>query len=214
MIKCCCVPSGDAELGLEQPPKYRGCATLPLLRNWVAPLKAPKEPAAASVGCDAEGLWFYVRAEDSHIFTTAVADNEMLWQLGDVVELFVKPGRDRSDYWEIHIAPSGLIMDIHIPSRAELMEKRVSWEEVIAPDSHTRKRVKAMPEQGVWAVEACVPWSAFGPASSPASGAVWQFAVCRYNYTGDLEDPELSSTAPYTELGFHRYEEYHDLQFA
>jgi hypothetical protein len=42
---------------------------------------------------------------------------------------------------------------------------------------------------------------------------VWQFAVCRYNYHGTLQDPELSSTAALTKCAFHRYEEYHDLLF-
>ena len=50
--------------------------------------------------------------------------------------------------------------------------------------------------------------------SIPAPETVWQFAVCRYNYSGDLESLELSATAHFTELDFHRYEEYTDLIFS
>jgi hypothetical protein len=42
---------------------------------------------------------------------------------------------------------------------------------------------------------------------------VWQVAVCRYNCTGDLETRELSSTAAFTQPGFHRWEEFTDLIF-
>ena len=38
-------------------------------------------------------------------------------------------------------------------------------------------------------------------------------AVCRYNYTGSLEDPEHSSTAHLTTLGFHQWEDYTRLVF-
>jgi hypothetical protein len=53
----------------------------------------------------------------------------------------------------------------------------------------------------------------FGREVVPSPGTVWQFAVCRYNYSSNLEGLELSSTARLTELDFHRYEEYTELVF-
>jgi hypothetical protein len=104
-----------------------------------------------------------------------------------------------------------LIMDIYIPDREKFMGGEITWEQVIAPDSHTRKYVHV--GAGHWAVEACVPWQAFGAEGIPAQGTAWQIAACRYNCTGGLENPELSSTAAFTQASFHRYEEYTQLVF-
>jgi hypothetical protein len=65
-----------------------------------------------------------------------------MWTLGDVAEFFVKPGVERSDYWELHVTPNDFIMDIHIPDRAKLQSGRISWDEVIAPNSGANKRVE------------------------------------------------------------------------
>ena len=44
-------------------------------------------------------------------------------------------------------------------------------------------------------------------------GAKWRFALCRYDYSATLDNPELSSTAPLTQPSFHRYEDYGALTF-
>jgi hypothetical protein len=207
--------SGDIDdFGTRHPQKYSGCNAIELVRWWEGPDQLPQEKAVAYVGGSAAGLCFYVWLEDHIIYTEAREDNERIWTLGDTAEFFIKPGIDRDDYWEIHISPNGFIMDIHIPSRAKFTEGIIIWEEVIAADSASTKRVQVGDGEKQWAVELCVPWAAFGLEGAPAAGTVWQFAVCRYNYPGKLEDPEHSSTAHFTEPGYHRYEEYTDLVFA
>lgn len=204
----CPAVSGDAgDLAASPPAKYAACPRLPLRRHWEAAL--PREAGSARIGAAAEGLSFYVDFQDSDIFSTATADQQRMWTLGDVAELFIKPGTARPDYWEIHVTPNDFLMDIHIPDRQRFTSGEVTWEQVIAPSSHTRKRVLVMP--GRWVAEIVVPWAAFGLAGRPTRGTVWQVAVCRYNYNGGLTDPEHSSTAPLTVPGYHRYEEYTDL---
>ncbi len=202
-IPCARVSDADAELGSEHPQKYRDAAKLTLGQFW--------QGADAFIGASETGLCFYIYMRDSDIFSRATADNQKMWTLGDVAELFVKPGGERSDYWEIHVTPNDFIMDIYIPEREQLMGGKISWEEVLAPDSHTRKRVHV--GDGSWAVEACVPWSAFDVEGLPPAGSEWKIAVCRYNCTGDLENQELSSTASFSEASFHRHEEYTTLVF-
>ena len=174
----------------------------------------PDESGLSYVGYSSDGLCFYACLEDSNIYTQARNDNEKLWTLGDVVEFFVKPGETREDYWEIHISPNDPIMDIHIPLRDKYMNNVISWDKVVAADSGSTKRVQVIAAENTWAVEVCIPWAAFGYETVPVSGTVWQFAVCRYNYSGNLENLELSATAHFTELDFHRYEEYTDLIFS
>jgi hypothetical protein len=202
------------DFGAEHPEKYRASEPLQLMQWWEDAGHMPDESGVSYVGYSSDGLCFYACLEDSNIYTQARSDNEKLWTLGDVVEFFVKPGETREDYWEIHISPNDLIMDIHIPSRDKYMNNVISWNKVVAADSGSTKRVQVIAAENTWAVEVCIPWAAFGYETVPVSGTVWQFAVCRYNYSGNLENLELSATAHFTELDFHRYEEYTDLIFS
>ncbi len=213
-VPCRKVSGAISDFGAEHPHKYGACDSIELLRWWKGPGQVPQERGLAYVGCSDAGLCFYAWLEDRSIYTEAREDNERMWTLGDTAEFFIKPGEDREDYWEIHITPNDLIMDIHIPSRQKFTEGVITWDEVIAPDSGSTRRVEVAEGENAWAVELCVPWAAFGLEEVPEAGSVWQFAVCRYNYPGVLEDPEHSSTAHFTEPGFHRYEEFTDLVFA
>ena len=202
------------DFGVEQPGKYRASEPLPLMQWWRGAGHMPDEGGLSYVGFNSDGLCFYACLEDSDIYTQARSDNEKLWTLGDVVEFFVKPGENRDDYWEIHVSPSDLIMDIHIPSRDKYVSGAISWDNVVTADSGSTKRVQVIAAENTWAVELCIPWAAFGHGTVPTPGTVWQFAVCRYNYSGNLENLELSATAHFTELDFHSYEEYADLIFS
>jgi len=202
---------GPADLATDPPEKYANCRSLPLRQHWSGVEALPQEAGVARIGVTPTGLSVQVRYEDSDIFSTATANQQRMWQLGDVVEVFVKPGLDRSDYWEVHVTPNDFLMDLHIPSRAGMQSGEHTWEDIISPESGTA--YQALVADGWWSAELTIPWSAFGVTGIPAPGTTWQFAVCRYNYNGGLEDPELSSTAPLTKRSFHLYEDYTDLVF-
>ena len=210
-IPCPRVAGSVSDFGAEHPEKYHDCTPLPLRRHWLAPDAMPVEGGVALVGAAAEGLSFYTRYVDSDIFSTATADDQKMWTLGDVAEVFVKPGVNRNDYWELHVTPNDFIMDIHIPDRARFQAGKITWNDVIAPSSGATRRTGVF--DGHWCVELCVPWSAFDCPDIPAAGATWQFAVCRYNYNGGLDNPEHSSTAPLTNSSFHHYEDFDALAF-
>ena len=211
-IVCTKVSGKVHDFGVERPKKSGACEPLRLMQWWKGSGCLPEEGGAGYVGYGTQGLWFYVWLDDTSIYTQARRDNEKLWELGDAVEFFVKPGEGREDYWEVHVAPNDLIMDIHIPSRDAYFGDAVSWEDVIVADSGSTKQVAVRAAENRWAVELCIPWQAFGCESVPASGSVWQIAVCRYNYS-EAGNLELSSTAHLAELNFHRYEEHTDLIF-
>ena len=141
-----------AQLGSKCPTKYASCAPQPFLQNWVEAGKLPAEGGVGYVGCTAKSLCVYAHFDDSHIFSTAQADQEKMWTLGDVFEVFVKPGAERTDYWEVHVTPNDFLMDIHIPDR----DKPYTWAEAVAPGTGATKLVKVM--TGSWAVELCIPW--------------------------------------------------------
>ena len=200
-----------ADLATDPPSKYADCQPLPLRQHWSGAEGLPREAGVARLGATPAGLSVHVRYEDSDIFSTATANQQRMWTLGDVVEVFVKPGLERSDYWEVHMTPNDFLMDLHIPSRAGMRSGEHTWEDIITPESGTV--YQTMVADGSWSAELTIPWSAFGQEGVPSSGTTWQVAVCRYNYNGGLEGPELSSTAPLTVRSFHLYEDYTDLVF-
>lgn len=214
IVDCLAAEITVSGFGQECPAAYSELTPLPLRQSWLGPESMPQERAVAYPFRTQEGLAFYVWMQDTCIFTEARKHNEKMWQLGDVVEFFVKPGADRADYWEIHLTPNNLIMDIHIPSREGLLGGSIPWDQVIAADSGASTTVVCNPALTSWAAGICIPWKAFGSPLPPPSGTLWQAAVCRYNSPGTLEEePELSSTALLQGRGFHRYEDYHLLRF-
>jgi hypothetical protein len=213
-IQCKTVSGAMGDFGGAQPDKYAGCTPLQFRQGWVGPLAAPQEGGVAYVGRALEGLCFYTCLQDSDIFSRATADDQKMWTLGDVVEFFVKPGRERSDYWEIHLTPNGHIMDLYIEERGAFLQGgAAAFARALSHRSQSKFEVTTFPDQRKWAAQICIPWKAFGAQGAPPAASTWQFAVCRYNCSGGLENPELSSVAPFTIKSFHRYEEFLDLVF-
>ena len=206
------LPDGN-DFGSKTPAAYANAEALPFMQNWVAPGQKPNEGGAAYVGRTDTALCFYVWLEDGSIYTTATENNQQLWTLGDAAEFFIKPGEDRPDYWEIHVSPNDLLMDIHLPGREAMRTGKFTWDHLIAADSASWKRVATYPTDGYWVVELRIPWTTFGYEQAPTPGTTWQYSVSRYNYTGDLEHVEHSAMSPITELNFHQYEHFVSVTF-
>ena len=180
---------------------------LELCQSWSNSM--PQDAGTAYVGHSKEGLRFYTHFEDSFQFTTATENNQRLFELGSVVEFFIVPEHSNT-YWEIHLSPNNLIMDIKIPDNAKLLAHELNWDDLICHSSQATYTVVCNEES--WATEITIPWKTFERAGIP-TGEMWRFAVCRYNYRGDLEHLEYSATAPFTKLSYHQLPQYHQLQF-
>jgi hypothetical protein len=202
-----CVATGLDRDGGPQPSVYAGIEPLPLVQHWCGGM--PREQGHAFAAHDREGIRFYAWFEEAQPFTTATANNQKLYLLGSVAEFFIHP-QGSSVYWELHLAPNGLIMALRIPDRDGLLAGTCGWDELTAVDPRARYRVVAGAD--AWSAELHVPWATFARPSIPV-GEDWGFAVCRYNYPGVLANPELSATAPFARLSFHRLEDYHRLTF-
>jgi hypothetical protein len=97
--------------------------------------------------------------------------------------------------------------------------RTANWDEIEGGSGATKQVTRT--ERG-WAVDLRVPWSAFGLSAPPPAGDTWRVNVGRYNAVssqqlrpnGTIEGAcENSSSAPLTEGGFHRYEEFNTLVF-
>lgn len=181
-------------------------------------LKHPKRAGGytqARLLWDDENLYYAADMYDANLFTYGTRRNDRLWE-GDVFELFFKPREDGPRYYEFQVNPKSLILELPFPRRGH------SFDELAAGPAlgmEVAVRLKGTPDdfsdqdEG-WSVEGKVPWKVFqATGGRPAPGAVWRFALCRYDYGPPGTKPLLFSCAPLTVGSFHRYEDYSRLRF-
>ncbi len=164
---------------------------------------------------DNDALYFAATLTDTELRSFGTKRNDTLWN-GDVFELFFKPSESREAYYEFQVNPRSVILELPFSRRGDdfvtLAAKPALGMNAVAttdgtvdhPGDHDRG----------WAVEGRIPWSAFAPTGGrPLSGAIWRFALCRYDYGPEGTRPVLTSSAPLRRSNFHRYEDYGRLRF-
>ena len=154
--------------------------------------------------------------EDQDLFALEKEPNGHTWE-DDVFELFFKPSPTRLGYYEFQVNALNTPLEMYLPSRGAGGYRRFAPLGKLGMESVVKLRGTlnnpADRDKG-WIVEGRIPWSAFKAAGGrPKPGDKWKFALCRYDYSVALEQPELSSTAPLTVPNFHHYEDYGELTF-
>ena len=184
---------------------------------WKGTDPGPAHATRARLLWDRDGLYFAAELTDADVRAFGTRRNDHLWN-GDVFELFFKPSRDRPAYYEFQVNPRSVLFEAAFTARSRPTE---SFATSPARGMVAVARVRGTLDQpgdsdGGWTVEEKIPWSAFGPTDSrPEPGASWSFALCRYDYFGPDKTPPIQvSSAPLTQLNFHRFEDYGLLRFA
>jgi hypothetical protein len=164
---------------------------------------------------DNDALYYSATMTDAELRAFGTKRNDHLWE-GDVFELFFKPSADRPAYYEFQVNPRSVILELAFPQRGFDFNKLAA----APPMGHQAVAVVdgTLDQPGDrdrgWSVEGKIPWTAFAPTGGrPAPGAVWLFALCRYDYGPEGTTPVTMSSAPLTQLNFHRYEDYGRLTF-
>ena len=185
---------------------------LELLQHWTAEGQRPAQRGWGWVAYADDGLHMGTDFEEKDPFTSAERDGQRLFELGSVAEFFVHPDQSRcGEYWEIHVTPNNKMTDVKVQDRDEFLSGKESYETARSFSSGVKHMAEARADG--WVAQVIIPWEAFGLMEAPKEGAKWGFSICRYNYPGKLEDPELSSTTAHTKLSYHRIEEFRVLQF-
>lgn len=182
---------------------FAGAPVLPFGQAWREEPEPGFRGGRVRLGWNAEGLWVLAEMEDDLVFTQATADNQPLWTLGDVFEIFV---RDLSgeEYFELHTAPTGHRLSLRLPSGrtiADLREGRAVLEDMIMKEPAFRSRV--FRTDCGWGVLACV---------MAVKGRALRASFGRYDYRNADAEPVLSSSSAHKEADYHRQEEWRDFQ--
>ena len=207
---------GVAEEGVWQHAQLIDDFYLPWLR---------KEPRPAITATRARLLWdrqyiyYFADMDDQDLFADIKEHDGQTWN-NDVFELFFKPADDKPGYYEFHTSAAGTVMDMFIPQRGDDIFKRYKGDGEFHITAKVQRRGTLNARQDTdkgWSVEGRVPWIDFlRSGGRPNVDEEWKFALCRYDYSVDSEEPELSTCAPLSSkdrADFHRYEDYATLRF-
>ena len=165
---------------------------------------------------DRQFLYFFAELEDHDLFADVIEHDGRTWE-NDVFEIFLKPSRQASGYYEFQVNAAGTEMDMFLPDRTSggydlfRSSNNFHWKTHVRRDGTLNRRDD---RDNSWTVEGKIPWLDLMPTGGrPELDEVWQVALCRYDYTQGQPE-ELSSSAGLTRPDFHHHADYSNLRFA
>ena len=202
--------------GSDNDPAWTHATVIDQFRIPASAMPTPQTATRARLLWDRQYLYFFAELEDHDLFADVTEHDGKTWN-NDVFEIFLKPSRNGSGYYEFQVNAAGTEMDMFLPDQtsggfeAHKSSNKFHWKTQVRRNGTLNQRDD---RDQSWTVEGRIPWLDLMPTGGrPDIDEIWQLALCRYDYTLNKE-PELSSCAPLTKLDFHRYDDYSSLRFA
>jgi hypothetical protein len=192
---------------------FQGAPVCPLRQAWRAEPEPNFQPAIVRTGWRGRALFVFAELTGARATTSASRSNERLWELGDVLEIFLRPD-GQTAYSEFQIAPNNLQLQLRYAGVETLAQARrtnsiaAALVQKINFKSHAWTRLDA----GCWHVLAEIPAETVLDVPGPLPGTAWHFSFCRYDYTRGPQ-PVISASAPLSRPDFHRQQEWGILRF-
>ena len=193
---------------------FQGLPGLPLQQSWRTEPEPDFAPGTVWTGWRNNILMMFAELEDADISTRASHPNERLWELGDTLEIFLRP-RSQPAYVELQIAPNNQRLQLNFADEHALdwSRKSGSLENALVRDITFASHTWVQPENRQWYVLAQIPISVVCNYSGLLTGSIWHFSCCRYDYTRGRSEPVISSTSAFSRPDFHRRSEWGTMQF-
>lgn len=181
---------------------------------WLREPDVDFTPATVRTGWRDNTLLVFAELEDADIFTVATAPNQRMWELGDVLEIFLSP-EDATRYVEFHVTPNNFHFQLCTPDNATLcrVQAENKLHHLLLPDGVFQSRVWVQAAKKKWFVFAEIPVAVVCDSETQLTGARWKFSFSRYDYVRGRPRPICSSTSPHAKLDYHRREEWGTLIF-
>lgn len=205
------------EVATELQAVFAAFQTAPACRLQQAWLPKPEPrfaPGTVRLGWRDDTLHVLAELHDRDIFTFARHHNERLWELGDTLEIFLRP-QNQAAYGEFHIAPNNLRLQLRFADASDVEQARKdgSFAARLVQASGFNSRTWVRPDLGRWYAFAQIPAASVIGAPAPLPGSEWRFSCCRYDYTRGFPEPVISSISTHSLPDFHRLEEWGTLRF-
>jgi len=175
-----------------------------------------RSPTRAKILWDRDYIYFWALLEDSDLQSTVKERDGKTWE-DDVFEVFLKPSLSHSGYYEFHVTPGNVQMDLFIPQRAAnaysmyRSADSFDFKSAVRLDGTLENRSDV--DRG-WEIEVAVAWKDFQPTGGrPEPGERWTFSLCRYDFSSVKSEPHLTSIAPLKRKSFHDFEQFLPIEF-
>jgi len=192
---------------------FQDAPSLALGQAWLEKPEENFRHGTVQTGWHADAIVILAKLNDDVIFTKASGDNQHLWTLGDVFEIFIKDA-SREEYLELHIAPNGHRLQLRFPSGETIKQVRnreLKLEDCMVDQPLFDFSARIVP--GGWEVWARIPVASLGSPAESAGGMSVFASFSRYDYADEKAPAVLSSTSAHTELNYHRQQEWKKLTF-
>lgn len=166
------------------------------------------------LGLRSDSLLVLATLDDDDLFTAATGDHQRMWELGDVLEIFLCDS-SREDYIEMHVTPNGRRTQLRFPNAAATPQIRRDGRDPIATFGvfepifdFTLRATSAG-----WQVFASIPFTSITPGGVPE---IILASFSRFDASPANPSRVLSSTSPHPgeDLDFHRRQDWTPLKIA
>lgn len=174
-------------------------------------LRGPQDqfkPASVRLGWNNGHLLVLATMQDIDVYTRVTADNQDLWDLGDVFEIFMRDSATE-EYFELHTSPTGHRLQLKFQSAQNILDLRDGvdkLENFVMTEDILFSQVRTTTEG--WQALCVVKWPYPDMAGRAAT-----ISLSRYDYTQGQEEPVLSSTSLHQVVNYHRQEEWTPIVF-
>lgn len=188
-----------------------GCV---MRQSWLEQPEPDFTQAVVRVGWRDDALLVFAELDDSDIFTRATTHNQRMWELGDVLEIFLSPENSAS-YVEFHVTPNNFRLQLRFPDTPTMRraQSENKFDHLMLPDGVFVSRTWTQPETKQWFVLAEIPAAPVCGANKSLPGTNWRFSFSRYDEVRGRPEPIISSTSPHAKPDFHRREEWGTMFF-
>ncbi len=181
-------------------------SVFPLGQPWSESLEPGFRPGEIRLSWKPEALIVEANLTDDEVFNQATRDNQRMWELGDVFEIFLMI-EGRKDYIELHVTPQNHRLHLHFPGvggRPTPGAEPFPFEKMLTSPPSFRSTTRKT-EKG-WAVSAAIPPAVLG-LKNFENGQVLRVSFCRYDAATN-RPPVLSTSSPHSQIAFHRPDEW------
>jgi hypothetical protein len=189
--------------------------TLTLSRAASAAGPALQEQGRVRFAWDATNFYMAVDFDDSDAVNESDADGGLLFNTGDLAELFLWP-EEHTWYWELYVTPNNLQSALFFPGPGRKLPSCVGKHLTTVIAAKVRGTLNDWSDRDRgWTAEMAVPVKALtarGEAWGP--GSKWRLLVGRYNYSVHLPVPELSALPTLPKTDYHLRDSYARLVLA
>ncbi len=183
-------------------PSESGLCSLPL--HFLSGPEEAFRPGEVSVWWSEGSLWLLTSLMDDELLCSATGNNQPLWDLGDVLEIFLKIAPSE-EYIELHTSPTAHWLQLRFPN-AEVVKRLHATHEMPTAFMVEERIFDTLvrPINGGWQVFSRIPDPRL------ISGCSFQLSCSRYD-AGSDRPPVLSSTTRHTVVNFHHQEDWPSL---